>query len=75
MTHKQDDAKASDNEFSRWEIRGTGAGHRPYWAIRNDRPTTAQIKAGARLYVDGDTPAALAERLRAEEQLLAEVTP
>lgn len=71
MTQTQDSAIELQEEFFRWDRRKSGDSR--HWAIRTDRPTTAQIKAGAKLFVDGDTPAQLAERLRAEELLLAKV--
>ncbi|WP_031171567.1 hypothetical protein [Streptosporangium roseum] len=73
MTYSEKDAKALREEFPRWEFRGSGT--RRHWAIRTDRPSTPEIKAGCKLYHDGDSPTELAERLRREEQLLDGVMP
>ncbi|GAA4182935.1 hypothetical protein GCM10022252_09640 [Streptosporangium oxazolinicum] len=73
MTPLPASAKTLREEFPRWALRESGA-HR-HWAIRTDRPTTPQIKVGAKLYLSRETITELAERLRAEERLLAEVTP
>lgn len=71
MTPLPANAKAMHDEFPRWDLRQLGT--KRHWAIRTDRPTTPEIKAGAKLFLDGDTLAELAERLRAEETLLAGV--
>jgi len=73
MTQTQDGSIELQEEFSRWDRRKSGTNL--FWAIRKDRPTTAQIKAGAKLYHDGNTHDELTERLRAEEQLLKGVSP
>lgn len=58
-------------EFPRWAVSDSGIHRR--WAMRKDRPTTAQIKAGCKLFLDGSSDAQLRERLRAEEERLAGV--
>lgn len=73
MTPLPASAKTLHEEFPRWTLRESGI--HQHWAIRTDRPTTPQIKAGAKLYLSGDSLTELAERLRAEERLLAEVKP
>lgn len=55
-------------EFPRWEFSDCGR-----WAMRADRPTTTQIKAGCKLRVDGEDVAQLRERLCTEEKRLAAV--
>lgn len=73
MTHTQGDAKTSPHdEFPRWNLRRSGIGR--YWATRRDQPTTAEIKAGAKLLLAGDTPDELADRLRDEEELLGGIS-
>lgn len=58
-------------EFPRWQLSKSGINRS--WAMRIDRPTTAQIKAGCKLYLDGDTEAELRDRLHDEEARLAKV--
>lgn len=55
-------------EFPRWKCDDSGR-----WAVRDDRPTTAQIKAGCKLWVGGNDAAQLREQLVAEEKRLAAV--
>lgn len=64
MTHDQRDAQTSP-ALSRWMRRTSGINRQ--WALRTDRPTTAEIKAGCRLYLDADTDEQLAELIAAEE--------
>lgn len=68
MTHDQLDAQASQ-ALSRWIRRTSGIDRR--WATRADTPTTAQIKAGCKLYLDADSDEQLNDLIAAEETRIA----
>ncbi|MFD9950656.1 hypothetical protein ACFWYW_58155 [Nonomuraea sp. NPDC059023] len=70
MTHEIRATEVGE-EFPRWLFRKSGINR--CWAIRQDRPTTAQIKAGCKLFLSGDDWDQLLDRIRTEEDLLAEV--
>jgi hypothetical protein len=61
------------DEFPRWEFNQSGASR--LWVMRTDLPTTAEIKAGAKLFLEGDGVAQLRDRLREEELRLSGVVP
>lgn len=69
MTHDQLDAQASP-ALSRWTLSPSGISRR--WAVRTDTPTTAEIKAGCKLFLDAATDAELSQLLEAEERRIQE---
>lgn len=70
MTQMQHGADLHE-EFPRWVLSDSKVSRQ--WAMLRERPTTAQIKAGWKLYLDADTRQQLRERLREEEARTAAV--